>query len=64
MDAFGGVGFLDSFLTSSSISYQISPWLRTEAFLVTSHQESTGRGNFDRTRIGIQFATFKPLRIQ
>lgn len=60
-----GVGFgLDSLWTNVSLGYMVAPWLRTEGFLATMHQTSTARGNIDRTRIGIQFVTFKPVRIQ
>jgi hypothetical protein len=60
-----GVGFgLDSLWTSASLGYQVAPWLRTEGFLSHMHQTSTARGNIDRTRVGIQFVTFKPVRIQ
>jgi uncharacterized protein (PEP-CTERM system associated) len=60
-----GVGYgLDSWWTNWSLGYMVSPWLRTEGFLSTMHQTSTIRGNIDRTRVGIQFVTFKPVRIQ
>jgi hypothetical protein len=60
-----GVGFgLDSLWTNVSLGYMVAPWLRTEGFVSTMHQTSTARGNIDRTRIGIQFVTFKPVRIQ
>ena len=60
-----GVGYgLDSWWTNWSLSYMVSPWLRTEGFVSTMHQTSTIRGNVDRTRVGIQFVTFKPVRIQ
>ena len=42
----------------------VARWLRTEGFISTMHQNSTARGNIDRTRVGIQFVTFKPVRIQ
>jgi hypothetical protein len=55
---------LDSWWTNASVAYQASRWLRTEGFVTTMHQTSSVRGNFDRTRIGFQFVTFKPVRIQ
>lgn len=55
---------LDTLSTHATLGYQLSRWLRSEMFLVTMHQTSTARGNFDRTRVGIQFVTFKPVRIQ
>jgi hypothetical protein len=60
-----GVGFgLDTLSTHGSLGYQVAPWLRTEGFLSLMHQTSSIRGNFNRTRVGIQFVTFKPVRIQ
>jgi hypothetical protein len=60
-----GVGFgVDSLWTNATIGYQVAPWLRSEGFVSTMHQTSTVRGDFDRTRIGIQFVTLKPVRIQ
>ena len=60
-----GVGFgLDSLFVNGSLGYQVAPWLRSEGFVSVMHQTSTVRGVFDRTRIGIQFVTFKPVRIQ
>jgi hypothetical protein len=60
-----GVGYgLDSWWTNWSLGYLLAPWLRGEGFLSTMFQTSTARGNFDRTRVGIQFVTFKPVRIQ
>ena len=60
-----GIGFqLDSIWASASFGYHVSRWLRTEAFFSSSHQNSTARGDIDRTRIGVQFITSKPVRIQ
>ena len=60
-----GLGFqLDSLWFQGSLGYQLAPWLRTEGFVASMHQESTARGNIDRTRIGIQFVTSKPVRIE
>ncbi len=60
-----GVGFrVNSRFTSASVGYQVARWLRTEGFLNLSHQDSTARGLVDRTRVGFQFVTFKPVRIQ
>jgi hypothetical protein len=60
-----GVGFrLDSFWTNAAVGYQIARWLRAEGFYAGSHQDSTARGVVDRTRIGVQFVTFKPVRIE
>jgi hypothetical protein len=60
-----GLGFqLDSVWYSGAIGYQIAPWLRTEGFVSSMHQTSTARGDIDRTRVGIQFVSSKPLRIE
>ena len=60
-----GVGYgVDSWWTTLGLGYLMAPWLRAEGFLSTMHQTSTARGNFDRTRVGIQFVSFKPVRIQ
>ena len=60
-----GAGFqLDSLTIHGGIDYQVAPWLRTEGFVTSSHQTSTARGNVDRMRIGIQFSTSKPVRIE
>jgi hypothetical protein len=55
---------VDSWWTNVSLGYQAAPWLRAEGFLSTRYQNSSARGNIDRTRVGIQFVTFKPVRIQ
>jgi hypothetical protein len=60
-----GLGFqLDSMWLNGAIGYQVASWLRTEAFVASMHQTSTARGDIDRTRIGIQFITAKPVRIE
>jgi hypothetical protein len=64
---------IDSLLTSYGIrslwlngvvSYQVAPWLRTEGFVTTTHQTTDVQGNIDRVRVGVQFVTSKPLRIE
>jgi hypothetical protein len=55
---------LESFWTSATVGYSLSRWLRMEGFLTTNHQTSSARGEVDRTRVGIQFVTSKPMRIQ
>jgi uncharacterized protein (PEP-CTERM system associated) len=60
-----GLGFgVDSLTIHGTVDYQFAPWLRTEGFVTSSHQTSTARGNVDRLRIGVQFITSKPLRIE
>jgi hypothetical protein len=55
---------LDSFWTSATVGYSVARWLRMEAFLTTNHQTSSARGEVNRTRVGVQFVTSKPMRIQ
>jgi hypothetical protein len=55
---------LDSYYGTSTLGYAIARWLRMEGFYSLTHQFSDARGNVDRTRIGIQFVTSKPMRIQ
>jgi hypothetical protein len=60
-----GLGFrTDSIWIDGVVGYSLTRWLRAEGFYDGSHQTSTARGNVDRTRVGIQFVTFKPVRIQ
>jgi hypothetical protein len=60
-----GLGYrLDSVWTNASVGYRISRWMAAEGFYSGSHQNSTARGNVDRTRIGVQFITSRPVRIQ
>lgn len=60
-----GVGYrLDSTWTDAAAGYQVSRWLRAEGFLARTHQNSSAQGLINRTRIGIQFVTFKPVRIE
>jgi hypothetical protein len=55
---------VDTLWTEASIGYQLSRWLRTEGFLSSMQQSTTIGGDFDRLRVGVQFVTFKPVRIQ
>ena len=55
---------VDSLSFHGSLGYQIAAWLRTEGFVTSTHQNSTARGNVDRLRVGIQFVTSKPVRIE
>jgi hypothetical protein len=60
-----GLGFrTDSLHYTGSVGYQLTRWLRTEAFYTGSQQTSSARADVDRARIGVQFVTFKPVRIQ
>jgi hypothetical protein len=55
---------LDSYWWNSSFGLRITRWLRGEAFYALTHQVSDAQGNIDRTRVGVQFVTSKPMRIQ
>lgn len=55
---------LDSYWTNASIGYFVARWLRMEGFYSLTHQFSSAQGDVDRTRVGIQFVTSKPMRIQ
>ena len=53
-----------SFWVNGSVGYQVAPWLRAEGFVSNSHQTTDVQGNIDRVRVGVQFVTSKPLRLQ
>jgi hypothetical protein len=55
---------LDSYWTQASLGYYVTRWLRMEGFYAFTHQSSSAQGLVDRTRIGVQFVTYKPVRIQ
>jgi hypothetical protein len=55
---------LDSVLASTTVGFHASRWLRVEGFYLASFQDSSARGHYDRSRIGFQLVTSKPLRIQ
>lgn len=60
-----GLGFqLDSIFTHAAVGYRLTRWLNTEAFYWGMNQTSSQLLDVDRTRIGVQFVTFKPMRIQ
>lgn len=54
----------DAWWTQVSFGWSITRWLSMQAFYADAQQTSTSRGRVDRTRIGLQFSTSKPLRIQ
>lgn len=55
---------LDSTRTNVVVGYAVARWLRVEGFFTGRHQTSSARGQVDRNRIGIQFVTLKPMRIE
>jgi len=59
------IGFnLNTLWTNVSVGRQLAPRLRAEAFVGVAHQASQGFDTANRTRLGIQIVTSKPLRIQ
>jgi len=55
---------LDSYWTYATAGYFVARWLRMEGVLTINRQVSSAQGNVERTRVGIQFVTSKPVRIQ
>jgi hypothetical protein len=55
---------LDAYYAQTTLGYSLTRWLRMEGFYSLTHQVSSARGNVDRTRVGVQFVTSKPMRIQ
>jgi uncharacterized protein (PEP-CTERM system associated) len=55
---------LDSYWTYASAGYLVARWLRMEGFVAVNRQVSSAQGDVERTRVGIQFVTSKPVRIQ
>lgn len=60
----GGTLLLDSWWTGGSVGYAAARWLRIEGFYNGSFQHSSAQGQVNRTRVGIQLVTLKPVRIQ
>ena len=59
-----GLVHLRSVFYTATVGYAINRWLRVEGFYTGAHQTSSARGLIDRTRVGFQFVTSKPVRIQ
>jgi hypothetical protein len=55
---------LNSHWWNTTFGFQVARWLRTEAFFALTRQTSNAQGNVERSRVGIQFVTSKPMRIQ
>lgn len=55
---------LDSWWSGATVGYSLARWMRVEGYYSGSFQDSSARGEIDRTRVGIQFVTLKPVRIQ
>ena len=47
-----------------SVGRQLTPFLRGEGFISFAHQSNAGPDSTNRTRVGIQIVTAKPMRIQ
>jgi hypothetical protein len=58
-----GIG-LETLSVSGTLGLNATRWMRAELFYNGNFQQSTARGQYDRTRVGVQFVTFKPVRIQ
>jgi hypothetical protein len=54
---------LDSVVTTATLGFYTARWLRMEAFYIGTFQDSSARGTYNRSRIGIQFVSSKPMRI-
>jgi hypothetical protein len=59
-----GLVRLNSYWWTSTVGFHVARWLKTEAFMALTRQVSNAQGNVERSRIGIQFVTHKPMRIQ
>jgi hypothetical protein len=55
---------LNSWWTGASIGYAAARWLSIEGFYSGDFQHTSARGQVNRTRVGIQIVTLKPVRIQ
>ncbi len=47
-----------------TVGRQLTPYLRGEGFISFAHQSAAGPDSTNRTRVGIQIVTAKPMRIQ
>jgi hypothetical protein len=66
-DSVRGLDFgIDYATTWSNVSVgrQLTPFLRGEGFVSFAHQSNAGPDSTNRTRVGIQIVTAKPMRIQ
>lgn len=66
-DSVRGLDFGIDYATTWSnvtVGRQLTPYLRGEGFISFAHQSSAGPGSTNRTRVGIQIVTGKPMRIQ
>jgi hypothetical protein len=54
---------LDSVITTATVGFHVARWLRMEGFYIGTFQDSSARGTYNRSRIGIQFVSSKPMRM-
>jgi hypothetical protein len=60
-----GLGFdLNTTWTNAAVGRRLAPWLKAEAYLSIAFQTSAVRGDSNRTRLGVQFVTATPVRMQ
>jgi hypothetical protein len=54
-----------AFWADVTVGYTVKRWLRVEAFYTGAFQDTTvAGGNVDRNRVGVQFVTSRPMRIE
>jgi hypothetical protein len=63
VEGLGNLIQIDSVRYEGTFGLSATRWLRMEAFYTGTFQETTARGKYDRTRIGLQFVTTKPMRV-
>jgi hypothetical protein len=63
IEGLGNLIQIDSLRVEGTFGLHTTRWLRMEVFYTGSFQESSARGKYERTRIGLQFVTSKPMRV-
>jgi hypothetical protein len=64
VESFGDGFRTRSLWVNGSVGYQMASWLRAEGFITSMNQTTDVQGDIDRIRVGVQFVTSKPLRMQ
>lgn len=60
-----GIGTdIGSFYSSVTVGRRLLPWLSAEGYVSVTHQDSVGLESANRTRVGVQVVTARPMRIQ
>jgi hypothetical protein len=62
-DPLGSAFELEATSIGASVAYQFVRWLRGEVFWNGLLQRTNVQGNMDRSRIGVQFVTLRPVRM-